>query len=213
MRSLKTIAAAVLALPLACCVTTAPSPVDDAFTSSLAPPAVTVVFADPDGLPRAYDAAMRAYAEADDAALDGTAVRWVEAELAFGIEARLTDAYVGTRPARLLVRVENVILPDRTRFTPLSGQKSFLVTATLTTPDGTVLAETPRGFTVLSDMQRTRLGGSAWSRLGRTDQLRAEAIVTLTEATAEVVGDALTGGRTQTGMSGKLTAYPDRIAP
>jgi hypothetical protein len=203
--------AVLAALLLTACVTTAPSPVDGAFTSVLAPPAVVVTFTDEDGLPAAYDEAVRAFVPDAESPLAGAATAYIERELAAGLTGRLAEAYTGDAPAALRVEVVNVILPDRTRFTPLSGMKSFAVTATLTGADGTVLAETRRPFTVLSEMQGSVLGGSEWRRLGRTEALRAEAIVTLTEAAANAVAEAMGGGRAQTGLSGGLAAYPERL--
>ena len=196
---------------LTACVTHAPSPVDAAFTERLAPPALTVRFADPDGLPGAYDDAL-ALAVPGGGPRAGYAAQVIEREVAAGIAPRLS-AYAGDASASLDVEIVDVILPDATRFTPLSGQKSFAVALRLTAPDGAVLAETTRPIVVLSDMQKRggRLSGSAWSRLGDTDRLRAEAILSLAEATARIVGEAMTGGRTQTGLSGGLSAYPERL--
>lgn len=197
-------------LLLAACVTTGDSPVGAGFTSYCAPPRVDAALTDPDGLPALYDEALGAYVP--NGPRRGAAQRFVEASLADGLTARLASAYTGQADCALSVAVENVILPDRTRFTPLSGQKSFLVRATLTAPDGAVLAETTRPFTVLAEHQkRGRLRRSAWSRIGNTSDLRAEALDLLSGATVMVVADAFAGGRAQTGMSGKLTAYPERL--
>lgn len=198
------------ALLLAACVTTGDSPVGAAFTSYCAPPRIEAAFTDPDGLPTLYDDALGAYVP--QGPRQGAAARFVTAGLADGLTVRLAEAYTGTADCALAVAVENVILPDRTRFTPLSGRKSFLVGARLTGPDGAVLAETERGFTVIAEHQRHgRLGGSAWRRIGNTADLRAEALDLLTAASVQAVGDAFTGGRTQTGLSGQLVAYPERL--
>ena len=196
---------------VAACVTHTPSPVGDAFLAACAPPALTVRFADPDGLPRGYDEATHAAFSPEGASPQGYAASIVEERIAAGLAPRLA-AYRGEAACRLDVAVENVILPDATRFTPLSGMKSFGVGVVLTGPDGAVLAETARPFTVLSEMQRSsRFGGSAWRRLGRTDALRVDAILSLSEETALVVGEAVTGGRAQSGLSGRLVAYPERV--
>ena len=206
------LALALVLVLLAACVTHAPSPVGDAFLRACAPPALTVRFADPDGLPSAYDEAVHAVSPAAGAPVRGHAARTVEARIAAGLRPRLA-AFEGDAACTLDVAVENVILPDATRYTPLSGMKSFAVAVRLTGPDGRVLAETTRPMTVLSDMQRRggRFSGSAWSRPGDTDALRAEVVAGLSDATARVVGEAVTGGRTQTGLSGRLVAYPERL--
>lgn len=194
------------------CVTYTPSSVDDAFITACAPPALSVAFTDPDGLPRTYDDALAA-AVAPEGPRTGHAVRVAEGIIAEGLAPYL-DAYRGSAACALAVEVENVILPDATRFTPLSGMKSFGVAFRLAGPDGAVLAETERPFTVLSEMQRSgRFGGSAWRRIGNTDDLRVGVVVTLSEATAQVVGEAVTGGRAQSGLSGRLVAYPERLPP
>ena len=201
-----------LVLLLAACVTTGDSPVGAGFASYCAPPRVDARLTDPDGLPALYDDALSAYVPPGPR--QGAAARFVEASVTDGLTARLADAYTGGADCALAVAVENVILPDRTRFTPLSGQKSFLVRATLIGPDGRALAETTRPFTVLAEHQkRGRLRRSAWSRIGNTADLRAEALDLLSGATVQVVADAFTGGRTQTGMSGRLAAYPERLPP
>ena len=205
-------AACALALLAAACVTTAPSPVDDRLTAYCAAPAVTARFADPDGLPALYDDALAPHAPAGPR--PGTAARFVEAALTDGLEAALPERFTGGASCTLAVEILNVILPDRTRFTPLSGQKSFLVRGVLTGPQGAVLADTVRPFTVLAEPQsRGRLGGSAWRRIGNTQDLRAEALALLTDASAQVVADAFGGGRTQTGLAGRLAAYPGRVPP
>ena len=159
------------AFVLSACVTTADSPVTPAFTGYCAPPAVEARLTDPDGLPALYDAALGPYVP--DGPRTGAAVRFVEASLTDGLTAAMADGFTGDADCALSVAVENVILPDRTRFTPLSGQKSFLVRAALTAPDGAVLAETTRPFTILAEHQkRGRLGGSAWRRIGNTQDLR-----------------------------------------
>ena len=202
---------AIPCLLLAACVTTADSPVDARFAAYCAAPTVEARFTDPDGLPRLYDDALRPYV---DGPHEGAALRFVEAGLADGLGAALPARFAGAAPCALSVAVENVILPDRTRFTPLSGQKSFLVRARLTGPDGAVLAETTRPFTVLAEFQRRgRLGGSAWRRIGNTEGLRAEALDLLTAASVDVVADAFGGGRTQTGLAGRLESYPGRLPP
>ncbi|MBB4659429.1 hypothetical protein [Parvularcula dongshanensis] len=202
---------ALLAFFLAACVTTGRSPVDDRVTSRFAPPAVTVAFTDPDGLPRSYDVAMRGVLGDTGGPTTGLAVSYVEETLAALLSERLPPAYTGTEPAAVRVEIVNVILPDGTRFTPLSGMKSFAVDLTLTDGQGRVVAETTRPFTVLSDFQRSRFGGSAWKRIGRTDALRAEAIASLAEASADVVAEALTGGATQTGLSGRLVVHEETL--
>ena len=205
------LAAPILAAPiLVACVTTGNSPVGAAFTDHCAPPRVEARFTDPDGLPALYDDALRAYVP--DGPRAGAAQRFVTDSISDGLTAALAGRFAGTADCGLDVAVENVILPDRTRYTPLSGQKSYLVRAVLTDADGTVLAETARPFTVLAEHQkRGRLGGSAWRRIGRTADLRAEALDLLNAATVQIIGDAFSGGRTQTGMAGKLAAYPDRL--
>ena len=201
-----------LALLLCACVTHGPSPVGEAHLAACAPPALTVRLTDPDGLPRAYDEALHAAFSPEGTAPPGYAARIAEQRVAKGLEPRLAS-YRGGAPCALDVAIENVILPDATRYTPLSGMKSFGVAVRLTGPDGAVLAETTRPLTVLSDMQRRggRLSGSAWARPGTTRDLRADAILSLSDATARVVAEAVTGGRTQTGLSGRLVAYPDRL--
>ena len=195
---------------LAACVTTGDSPVGAGFTSYCAPPRVAAQLTDPDGLPALYDDALSPYVP--DGPRRGAAARFLEASLADGLTVRMANAYTGEADCALSVAVENVILPDRTRFTPLSGQKSFLVNAALTAPDGSTLAETTRPFTVLAEHQtHGRLRRSAWARIGNTENLRAEALDLLCGATVETVADAFTGGRTQTGMSGRLVAYPGRL--
>ncbi|WP_031549806.1 hypothetical protein [Parvularcula oceani] len=197
---------------LSACVTTADSPVDAAFTSAYAPPAVRVRVTDAEELPGTYDLAFReAGLTRAGAPLDGSAAAWVERTLAERLGEQLSPAYTGRRRAQLEVAVVNVILPDATRFTPLSGMKSFAVEARLLDGEGRVLAETTRPFTVLSEMQKRRFGRSAWSRLGETDRLRVEAVMSLTESAALVIADAMTGGSVQTGLSGGFTAYPERI--
>lgn len=199
-------------LLLSACVTTGESPVDDRFTGYCAPPTVTARFADPDGLPALYDDALSAYAPPGPH--QGAAARFVEAGLTDGLTGALPPRFSGKAACALDVAVENVILPDRTRYTPLSGQKSFLVRAVLTAPDGSVLAETTKPFTVLAEFQKHgRLGGSAWRRIGRTEGLRAEAVDLLTAASVDVVADAFGGGRTQTGLAGRLKSYPQRLPP
>ena len=198
-------------LILAACVTHAPSPVGPAFLSACAPPSVSVAVTD--DLPRAYDEALHAAFSPEGTAPVGYAAMIAEEIVARELTPRLT-AYRGDAPCALTVEVANVILPDATRFTALSGMKSYGVLMTLTAPDGAVLAETTRPFTVLAEPQRHgRLGGSAWRRLGNTDDLRVEVIVSLSEATARIVSEAVTGGQAQSGMSGRLVAYPERLEP
>ena len=201
------------ALLLAACVTHAPSPVGDTLLDHCAPPALTVALTDPDGLPRAYDDALHTALAEVIAPRAGFAQASVERAVTDSLAPRL-DTYRGEAACGLRVEIHNVILPDATRFTPLSGMKSFGVVFALTDGEGTVLAETIHPFTILSDMQRSsRFGGSAWRRIGNTEDLRVEALLSLSEATAQVVGEAVTGGRTQTGMSGRLRAYPERADP
>ena len=197
---------------LAACVTTGQSPVDARFTGYCAAPTVAARFTDPDGLPALYDDALAPFAP--EGLHEGSAVRFVEAGLAQGLAERLPARFGGAAPCALDVTVENVILPDKTRYTPLSGQKSFLVRGVLRGPDGAVLAETTKPFTVLAPFQKHgRLGGSAWRRIGRTEALRAEALDLLTASTVDIVAEAFGGGRTQTGLAGKLRSYPDRLPP
>ena len=203
------LARAFALLILSACVTSGASPVGNAITGYCAPPVVTARYADPDGLPALYDEALLA---AVGPPRVGAAVRFVEAGLADGLTVDLAEAYTGDAACRLDVAVENAVLPDRTRFTPLSGQKSFLVRAVLTAPDGSILAETVRPFTVLAEHQgRGRLGGSAWRRIGNTQDLRAEAIALLTDASIVAIADAMGGRRTQTGLSGRLVAHTGRV--
>ena len=195
---------------LPACVTHAPSPVGEAFLAACAPPSVHVSLTD--DLPRTYDEALHAAFSPEGTAPVGYADDISEEIVAEELAPRLA-AYRGEASCALTVEVANVILPDATRFTALSGMKSYGVLMTLTAPDGTVLAETTRPFTVLAEPQRHgRLGGSAWRRLGNTDDLRVGVIVSLSEATAEVVADAMTGGQAQSGMSGRLVAYPERLS-
>ena len=194
---------------LAACVTTADSPVTQAITGYCAAPVVSARLADEDGLPPLYDEAVHAWEP--DGPVRGRAVRMVEAGLADGLDAALPARFGGDAPCTLDVAVENVILPDATRHTLLSGQKSFLVTGRLRAPDGTVLAETARPFTILAEHQSGGRRGAGWSRLGRTDALRVDALVLLTGESARVLADAFGGGRTQTGLAGRLVAHPARV--
>ena len=192
---------------LSSCVTTASSPVGEAVTARYAPPAVTVRVTDEDGLPPLYDDALAPYAPEGPRA--GAARRLVEARVAMILGEELASGYTGAAPAALDVEIDSIMLPDRMRFTPVSGGKSFRVRLTLTDAEGAVIAETARPFVILSEHQtRGRLRAPAWRTIGNTEDLRVEAIATLTEATALIAAEALSGGQTQTGLAGKLVLGP-----
>lgn len=195
-------------LSLTACVTKAPAPDLVAFPAALAPPRISVEFAEAVVLPERYDEAMSVVPGLPQ----GAAAAFLKARIEAALSAGLAGAYGGTTPSRLHLVVERAMLPDQLPALGLAGARSLAVSFTLTAEGGTVLAETARPFVILPDFERD-FSFLGWFRARHWyDESRKEALAGLGDEAARVVARALIGEETQTGLAGRLTAYPERIS-
>jgi hypothetical protein len=198
----------VLLLSLTACVTKAPADDLAVFPAAFAPPTVSVRLAETVVIPERYDDSLSVVPGAPE----GAAAAFVTERIETALAARLASSYKGEAAVHVDLVVERAMLPDQLPALGLAGARSLSVRFTLTGEGGTVLAETVRPFVILPDFERRFSLLGFWRARNWYDDSREDALVALAEETARVVGAALSGEETQTGLAGQLAAYPERIS-